>query len=195
MACKKLRIFPITSFETDGYPVVGTPIKPIIPGTDEKELVVTSLGFAPEISEVSLEADDNREKDTVSIGYTLSAKVYGVSPEALSALGLAKKDKNGNLLFATGKNTTHVCIFAEGADQKGTAYQFWFYDCVAKPLSKEIKTQLKNQIADTITLEFTGNVLSTTDFGDVDHAQVYKGSTGYVTDEPTANSLYKGVTE
>lgn len=194
MACKQLRTFPITSFGTDGYPVVGMPVKPLLLGATEQEINLKKVSYVPKTGTATLEADDRQEEKTVTTGFTLSVELYGYSPDFLESIGLASKDKNGNLIFLSGENSKHVCIFAKGQNQKGAAFELWFYDCVAKPLSEAIQTQLKSEVADAITIEFSGRLITTSDFGDIPYAKVLSGTQGYVSGEPTTTDLYKGVT-
>lgn len=193
MACKKFRIFPITSFGTDGYPIVGTPVLLVAPGTDNKEFNIKSVGFSATKNTAEIEADDSSEETTAIVKETVTVEALGINPDAFVALGLAKKDSNGNLAFVQ-SNSTHVCLFVKGANQKGLSKNFWFYDCVAQPLDEKVVTQLKGNSADPITLTLINHPIVTTGFGSVPHAEVFEGLQGFIKDEDqvTAVSLYKG---
>jgi len=193
MACRKFRIFPITNFGSDGYPTVGTPVLLVAPGTDSKEFNIKSVSFAATKNTAEIEADDASEETTAVVKETVTVEAWGINPEALVALGLAKKDSSGNLMFAQ-SNSTHVCLFAKGSNQKGLAKNFWFYDCVAQPLDQKVVTQLKGNATDPITLTFINHPISTTGFGIVPHAEVFEGNAGFIKDddEVTAASLYRG---
>jgi hypothetical protein len=191
MACKLFRIFPFTTKGTDGFPVVTAPVKLVAPGTNENEINTVSVSYTTEKGTVTISADDSREQKTTITGYSVAVEAYGINPDAIAALGLAVKDVNGNLIFTT-ENTKHVCLFAKSASQKGLKKESWFYDVVAQPLDEKFKTQLKNEVADLITLNFTGSLLSTTAFGDVPFSEVFEGNTGYITGDPSATDFYKG---
>ena len=191
MACKMFRIFPITGWGSDGFPTVGNPVKPCVPASGSKEVVTSSLSVTHTSNSADLNADDTSEQLFAVTGYDLSVSVYGADADFLAALGLATKDAAGNLIFKT-SNDTHVAAFVKGEDQKGKAYEYFFYDLVARPLDASIQTKVAGQAAEPVQINLHGSPISTTSFGDVPFSKVFQGNTGYVADEPAAADFYKG---
>jgi hypothetical protein len=193
MAFKNVRIFPFTAKGSDGYPTVSAPVKLITPGTGEAETNGISCSLTMDKASKTLEADDKQEKHTSVLGGTGSLEVYGADPDGIVALGLAKKDSNGNLIFPIAENKQHVALFFSGGNEKGKKYQTWVYDCVFQPLDEAAKTQIASETADSIKLSFTVYPITTATWGDTLHERVFEGNTGYVlTNEPAATDLYKG---
>ncbi len=190
MAVKMLRIFPITAWGANGFPTVGTPVKPLTPGSGEKEINLSAIHITHTVTETELFADDQSESSEAVTGYDFSVEVYGCEAAFIQALGLATLDSNNNLVHNT-TNSTHVAVYVSGANQKGKKYNLWLYDCVAKPIDRDLVTD-KGEVVDPITINFKGKPITTTDFGNITMSQVFEGNTGYIsgTTEPTATSLY-----
>lgn len=190
MAVKMLRIFPINGWAQNGFPTVGTPVKPLTPGSGEKEINLSAIHITHTVSETELFADDQSESSEAVTGYDFSAEIYGADPAFIVALGLATLDANGNLVHKT-TNNTHVAVYLSGANQKGKKYNLWLYDVVAKPIDRDLTTD-KGEVADPITINFVGKPVATTDFGNVVKCQVFEGNSGYISGitEPTALSFY-----
>jgi hypothetical protein len=191
MACKQFRIFPITGWGNDGFPTLGNPVKPCVPASGSKEVVTSSLTATHASNSADLNADDVSEPLFAVTGYDLTVSLYGVDADFLAAIGLATKDAAGNLAFKT-TNDVHVAAFVKGEDQKGKAYEYFFYDLVARPLDVSIQTKVAGQAADPIQLNFHGSPITTSAYGDIPWFKVLQGNTGYVSGEPAANDFYKG---
>jgi len=195
MACKRLRIFTITSIGSDGFPVAGEPVPLVTPGSDGKDHNLVSMSITPEFNSAPFEADDDFEETKVIKRETVTISAFGVEIAALVALGLATKDANGNLIISQ-SNTKRVILFAEGAYQKGPGKNFWLYQAVAQPLDQKVTTQLKGASTDPLTITFYNYPLTTKEFGEIPHLEVYEGNQGYInaTDEITSAKVYKGAT-
>lgn len=191
MACKQFRIFPITGWDNNGFPTVGNPVKPCVPASGSKEVVTSSLTATHSTNSADLNADDASEQIFAVTGYDLSVSIYGADADFLAAIGLATKDAAGNLAFKT-SNDVHVAAFVKGEDQKGKAYEYFFYDLVARPLDVNVQTKVAGQVAEPIQLNFRGAPISTTSYGDIPWFKVFQGNTGYVAGEVAAADFYKG---
>ncbi len=189
----KVRIFPISSWGTDGYPVLGTPIALATVGSGETEVNNIRFKLTPTVKSKTLEADDRQEKLNSVVGMTGEVECYCADAAALAAIFPVTTDANGNVHFLAGvQSSKEVCLFLEGrAGEKGSKYQMWIYDCVFDPLEEELNTE--SDSAQTVSLSFSVKVINagTSTKQDRTHAKAYSGNTGYVSGEPEASSILK----
>lgn len=189
MGFQKLRAFPITAVGNDGYPSLGTPIPLLTPSENETELNNVQIVLTPTTKEKTLNADDKEAKHISTVGYEGSIEVYGVDESAIAAILESIKDANGNIIHKVNTGVEKpVCLFYEGKNEKGKKFQQWLFYVVFKPFETTNKTETDS--TETITLEFTGRIITTND-GEISHATVYEGNEGWVTGEPTATDIYK----
>lgn len=192
MSLKKVRIFPITGYGSDGYPTYGSPISLVTVDSGETEVNNIRVKIAKTLKEKTLNADDREKKTRAIVGYTGEIEAYGVDANAISNLFPATKDSRGNIIHQAGSLVgKKVGVFFEGKNEAGKVYQKWLYEVEFKPFDEEDKTEGDN--AESIVLEFDGHVINVTTLGDITHATVYSGSTGFVSGEPTASDIYKYV--
>lgn len=191
----KVRLFPINSWGSDGYPVLGSPIQLATVTSGETEVNNIRVKLTPTVKSKTLEADDREEKHTSVVGMTGELECYCADATALAAIFPVDQDTNGNLHFLAGVQASkEVAIFFEGrAGEKGKKYQMWIYDCTFEPLEEELNTESDN--AQSVSLNFNVKVINagTTSATKKDrtHAKAYYGNTGYISGEPTADSILK----
>ncbi len=186
---KKVRIFPITSYSADGYPVYGTPT-PLLT-IEEGETEVNNIRFklTPSTKVKTLNADDREETHTAVVGFNFELEAYGIDATALAAITSGNKDKNGNVNHTVNTGSEkYVGIFLEGKNEKGSRFQQWIYKCLFNPIDEENTTQ--SDTPTTITLTGSGSVINAGG-KDRTHATVYEGNTGWVAGEPSASNIYK----
>lgn len=185
----KIRVFPITSYGTDGYPVLGTPIKLVSLSTGETEVNNISVKITPTVKTKTLNADDIEEIHNSIVGLSGEIEAYGIDATALANITEAEKDSNNNInhVVNTGSEK-HVCLFFQGKNEKGAAFQKWLYKAKFDPIEESNKTS--GDSAEAIKLTFTASVI-VTGTTQRTHATVYEGNTGYISGEPGANDIYK----
>jgi len=185
----KIRIFPITSFGTDGYPVVAAPIKLVTIKEGETEVNNIRVKITPTVKIKTLNADDREEEHKAIVGYKGDMEAYGVDAAALAALQEVEKDTNGNINHLAGTGTEKpVVVFFEGKNEKGVKFQKWLYKVKFDPITEECKTE--DDSGTSVSLSFVGEVIQTGSVSRV-YATVYHGNKGWVDGEPTAQDLYK----
>ena len=190
---RKIRVFPITGYDSTGYPQYGSPL-PLVT-VDEGETEVNNIRFklTPTTTTKTLSADDREETHTAIVGFTFELEAYGIDGKALAAITEATLDANGNINHTVNTGTEkYVGIFIEGKNEKGKKFQKCFYKCKFDPIDEEAKTQ--SSTAESMTLSGSGVVI-TAGGKDRTHATVYEGNTGYISGEPTAAGIYKEPTE
>lgn len=185
----KIRLFPITSWGSDGYPVLGTPSHLITLEEGETEVNDIKLKISHTVKSKTLNGDDKEEVHKSIVGYTGEIEAYGIDSTALALINEVNKDSNGNINHLAGTGAEkYVCVFMEGKNEKGKKFQKWFYKVKFDPIDDELETQTENTT--TITLPFTGEIITASN-KDRTHATVYQGNTGWVNGEPTAQDIYK----
>ena len=191
----KVRLFPINSWGTDGYPVLGSPIQLATVAEGETEVNNIRIKLTPTVKSKTLEADDREEVHTAVTGMSGELECYCADPTALAAIFPVDKDSNGNVHFLAGvQSSKEVAIFCEGrSGEKGNKFQMWIYDCTFEPLEEELNTETDN--AQTVSLSFNVKVINAgTTSGtrkDRTHAKAYAGNIGYVSGEPTVSDILK----
>lgn len=191
MALSKIRIFPITSYGVDGYPVYGTPVALVTIETGETEVNNIRLKITPTTKTKTLNADDVEEAHSSVVGYSGEIEAYGIDAAALAAVLDAEKDTNGNINHIAGATSEkYVGVFCQGQNEKGKKFQTWLYAVKFDPFEEELATN--SETAKSIKLTFTGKVISTGS-NKRTHATVFAGNTGYVAEgtEPIPTSIYK----
>lgn len=190
----KIRVFPITSYGTDGFPVYGEPVKLHTPSGTEKEINAVGIDIVYDEQEKKMQGDDRQEIHYSTMGYTATPKIYGIDKAALSELYDILTDKNGDQINYVNTGTVkHFGVFFEGkCGENDKLHQRWLYDLTAKKPSDSYETE--SGTAATISLTFNGCVLTGSDGKQFTDGRVYQGSAKWVSGEPTANDIFKGVT-
>ena len=189
MALSKIRIFPIASYGSDGYPVYSAPVKPLTLAEGETEVNNIKISIQKVLKTKTLNADDKEEEHSSVVALDGKMTVYGADATFLSTILPSTKDSNGNLHFYAGvQETPKVGIFFEGKNEKGKKFQTWIYCAQFKPLNEELETEKDDTVE--VELEFKGLVI-TAGGKERTHARVYEGNTGFVSGEPLYSSIYK----
>jgi len=189
MSFRKLRLFPITTTNTTGYPTYGTPIPLNV--IDGEELNSIEITLTNEVKEKTLAADDIERIKRKVVRYAGTIKAYNVSAEAAKDLFGFTLDANDNVIQVENSSSKkEFGLFFEGTTSEDKVIQKYLYR-VKFQTPDLVQTTDDGTVVQTIDLAFDGYLLSVGG-KDVKSATVYAGNTGYVTDEPT--EMYEGTT-
>lgn len=183
MSFRRLRFAEITGTDESGYPEVGEWFALLTVGAEAAEINNISCQLEDTLSTKTLQADDQTEVVTKTTAYTLTVTAYGVDAEALSKLMGVELDGNGNFIDKPDAVRPHFVVFYQGANEKGKAFQKYFYDVVCQPINDTDTTD--GDTAESLTITLNGQLVTLKDGTRVKSATIYEGNTGWATGEPT----------
>lgn len=180
MGLCKVRLFPITAKIANDYPTYGAPFKLCM--SDDDEINNISVTINNKVKEKTLQADDKERTSRVVTAYEGELQAYGLDADAVANLFGYEKDIDGNVMDVVNNEPLGFGMFYQGENEKGIAFQKYFYDLLLYPGDEGSKT--KTETAESITLSIDGRILAING-KNIRSKTVYQGNPGWVEGEPT----------
>lgn len=190
----EMRLFPITSFDPDGFPVLGEPFPLYKAEATEQEINNIDNTLEPDTATKTKQADNRRVNEEVLHGYNGTTNVYGIDADAMAKAFGYYLDGNGNIIASANEEPKHVAIFLRGKNENGKKYNQWIYDCTFN--NPSFSAAQEGDSAASISVSYYANLITGTIGAErktFATAIVFDGNEGYVAEgtEPTASDVYK----
>lgn len=180
MGLCKVRLFPIKEINPNDYPAYNMPFK--LCSSDDENINNISVTINNKVKEKTLQADDQESVSRAVTGYEGELQAYGLDADATTNLFGYQKNSDGNVLDVVNNEPLGFGLFYQGENEKGIAFQKYFYHVKLYPGDEGSKT--KTESAESITLTLEGRILKI-DGDDIRSFTVYEGNPGWVDGEPT----------